>query len=131
MKNQRRFAPTKTGRLAPEWVAAFLRNQWPESAEYASYHGNDSRTQATIGGKGTIEMVLRNRNLEASIAIGCVIVSIGETGRRKILWYVYTIPPSTSGRFSIIRLGPKIERSSVGETPNTNSEIYLPTAGPC
>jgi len=35
MKNQRRFAPTKTGRLAPEWVAAFLRNQWPESAEYA------------------------------------------------------------------------------------------------
>jgi len=36
MKNQRRFAPTKTGRLAPEWVAAFLRNQWPESAEYAS-----------------------------------------------------------------------------------------------
>jgi hypothetical protein len=36
MKNQRRFAPTKTGRLAPEWVAAFLRNQWPESAEYAA-----------------------------------------------------------------------------------------------
>lgn len=35
MKNQRRFAPTKTGRLAPEHVAAFLRNQWPESAEYA------------------------------------------------------------------------------------------------
>ena len=35
MKNQRRFAPTKTGRLAPEWVAAFDRNQWPESAEYA------------------------------------------------------------------------------------------------
>jgi hypothetical protein len=35
MKNQRRFAPTKTGRLAPEQVAAFLRNQWPESAEYA------------------------------------------------------------------------------------------------
>lgn len=35
MKNQRRFAPTKPGRLAPEWVAAFLRNQWPESAEYA------------------------------------------------------------------------------------------------
>jgi len=35
MKNQRRFAPRKTGRLAPEWVAAFLRNQWPESAEYA------------------------------------------------------------------------------------------------
>jgi hypothetical protein len=35
MKNQRRFAPTKTGRFAPEWVAAFLRNQWPESAEYA------------------------------------------------------------------------------------------------
>ena len=35
-KNQRRFAPTKTGRLAPEWVAAFLRNQWPESAEYAA-----------------------------------------------------------------------------------------------
>jgi hypothetical protein len=37
MKNQRRFAPTKTGRLAPEQVAAFLRNQWPESAEYASH----------------------------------------------------------------------------------------------
>ncbi len=35
VKNQRRFAPTKTGRLAPEWVAAFLRNQWPESPEYA------------------------------------------------------------------------------------------------
>jgi hypothetical protein len=35
-KNQRRFAPTKTGRLAPEWVAAFLRNQWPESPEYAA-----------------------------------------------------------------------------------------------
>jgi hypothetical protein len=34
MKNQRRFAPTKTGRLAPEQVAAFLRNQWPELAEY-------------------------------------------------------------------------------------------------
>jgi hypothetical protein len=36
MKNQRRFAPTKPGRFAPEQVAAFLRNQWPESAEYAS-----------------------------------------------------------------------------------------------
>lgn len=35
MKNQRRFAPTKPGRFAPEQVAAFLRNQWPESAEYA------------------------------------------------------------------------------------------------
>jgi hypothetical protein len=35
MKNQRRFAPTKTGRFAPEQAAAFLRNQWPESAEYA------------------------------------------------------------------------------------------------
>jgi hypothetical protein len=35
MKNQRRFAPTKTGRFAPEQVAAFRRNQWPESAEYA------------------------------------------------------------------------------------------------
>jgi len=29
MKNQRRFAPTKPGRFAPEQVAAFLRNQWP------------------------------------------------------------------------------------------------------
>ena len=37
MKNQRRFAPTKTGRFAPEQVAAFLRNQWPESAEYADF----------------------------------------------------------------------------------------------
>ena len=35
MKNQRRFAPTKPGRFAPEQVTAFLRNQWPESAEYA------------------------------------------------------------------------------------------------
>jgi len=40
MKNQRRFAPTKTGRFAPEQVAAFLRNQWPESAEYAVSTGN-------------------------------------------------------------------------------------------
>jgi hypothetical protein len=39
MKNQRRFAPTKTDRLAPEQVAAFLRNQWPESAEYAANGG--------------------------------------------------------------------------------------------
>jgi hypothetical protein len=36
MKNQRRFAPRKTGRLAPEQVPAFLRNQWPESPEYAA-----------------------------------------------------------------------------------------------
>ena len=35
MKNQRRFAPTIPGRFATEQVAAFLRNQWPESAEYA------------------------------------------------------------------------------------------------
>ncbi len=32
---QRRFAPTKTGRLASELVAAFLRNQRPTSSEYA------------------------------------------------------------------------------------------------
>jgi hypothetical protein len=46
MKNQRRFAPIKTGRLAPEQVAAFLRNQWPESAEYA--HQFDHRLQITF-----------------------------------------------------------------------------------
>ena len=52
MKNQRRFAPTKTGRLAPEWVAAFLRNQWPESAEYAglvAYGLIGSIVTATVG----------------------------------------------------------------------------------
>jgi hypothetical protein len=50
MKNQRRFAPTKTGRLAPEQVAAFLRNQWPESAEYArrSQHPNESAAKSIL-----------------------------------------------------------------------------------
>jgi hypothetical protein len=37
MKNQRRFAPTKTGRLASEQVAAFRRNHRPKSSESALF----------------------------------------------------------------------------------------------
>ena len=42
MKNQRRFAPTKTGRLASEQVAAFRRNHRPKSSESASLYTRGS-----------------------------------------------------------------------------------------
>jgi hypothetical protein len=41
-KNQRRFAPTQTGRLASEPLAAFRRNHRPESSEYATQFKNQA-----------------------------------------------------------------------------------------
>jgi hypothetical protein len=42
-KNQRRFAPTQTGRLASEPLAAFRRNHRPESSEYAKKLPEETR----------------------------------------------------------------------------------------
>jgi len=74
-----------------------------------------------------IGLELHNRDPKGLLKLGR---SVAHVGRREI-WYFYTIPPSTNGWFSIIRLGPKIERSNEGTTFKISSERYLPTAGPC